>query len=90
MQSGLYHKNRPPGTTSYSFMWSIPNMIPLNPDAIHQIWRAISPFEFETTHGLFVGWDVRGEDVKARVLESMKIQIRAQGFEKHALLDEEL
>jgi hypothetical protein len=27
-QSGFYHKDRLPGTTSYSFMWSYPNMIP--------------------------------------------------------------
>lgn len=65
---------------SYAFMWSIPNMVPLPPDKIQQIWDALKPFEFTATHGLFTGWDISGEDVKGRVLESMKIQIKMQGF----------
>lgn len=88
--SGLYpdHSSRPTGTSTYAFMWSIPNMIPLDPDRILAIWRAVRGFEFSATHGLFIGWEVRGEGTKGRVLESMKIQVRAQGFESHALLEE--
>jgi len=87
-QSGLYHINRPPGTTSYSFMWSIPNMIPLPPSEIEQIWHRIEPFEWEETYGAFHGLDIRGKgkDVKARMLESMKIQVRNEGYDKHPLL----
>lgn len=25
--SGLYHVNRPPGTVSYAFLWSYPNLV---------------------------------------------------------------
>lgn len=64
-------------------------MIPLPPDAIHAIWKAIKPFAFTSTHGLFLGWDVRGPDVKGRVLRSMKIQVRTQGIGAHGVLDEE-
>ncbi|THX72259.1 metallo-beta-lactamase family protein [Aureobasidium pullulans] len=87
--SGFYRKDRPPGTTSFSFMWSIPNMIPLPPDTIHEMWKAIKPYDFTATHGLFPGWDIRDENVKKSVLDSMKIQVRNQGFASHALLDEE-
>ncbi|KAI5247243.1 metallo-beta-lactamase family protein [Aureobasidium subglaciale] len=87
--SGFYRKDRPKGTTSFSFMWSIPNMIPLPPDIIHEMWKAVKPYDFTATHGLFPGWDIRDENVKQSVLESMKIQVRNQGFSTHALLDEE-
>lgn len=69
-------------------MWSIPNFIPLPPEKMLKIWKALKPFEFTSTHGAFVGTDVRGEDVKQRVLESAKIQVRAEGYERHELLDE--
>ncbi|MCJ1477584.1 hypothetical protein MMC13_006257 [Lambiella insularis] len=89
VQSAYYHVNRPPGTTSYAFMWSIPNLIPLPPNKIMKIWEAVKPFEFTSTYGAFVGTDVRGEDVKKRVLESAKIQVRAEGYDKHDLLTED-
>ena len=87
-KSALYHVDRLPGTTSYAFMWSIPNMIPLPPSEIHRIWRALKPFSFEATYGGFSGQDVRGIDVKQRVLESMKIQVRRQGHEDHEIFKE--
>ncbi|KAK3073024.1 hypothetical protein LTR53_005748 [Teratosphaeriaceae sp. CCFEE 6253] len=86
--SALYHVDRLPGTTSYAFMWAAPNMIPLPPAELHRMWRAIRPYEFTSTHGAFVGQEVRDERVKARVLESMKIQVKAMGWEEHALLKE--
>ncbi len=88
LQSAYYQVDRQPGTTSYAFMWAIPNFIPLPPDEIMKIWRALRPFEFATTHGAFMGMDVRDKRVKERVLESMKIQIRAEGYKSHELLDE--
>jgi len=87
--SALYHIDRPPGTTSFTFFWSIPNMIPLPPDEVLGIWKALKPYEFTATHGAFKGIDVRSKDVKRRVLESAKIQIRAEGYTHHALLEEE-
>jgi len=63
-------------------------MIPLPPAELHKMWQAIRPYGFESTHGAFVGQDVRDKKVKGRVLESMKIQTRAMGWEDHALLKE--
>ncbi|KAF2187751.1 hypothetical protein K469DRAFT_725218 [Zopfia rhizophila CBS 207.26] len=88
--SALYHKDRLPGTTSYSFMWSIPNMIPLPPPKIHAIWKALKPFDFEATYGGFTGQDVRRPDLKNQVLESMKIQVRGEGHVDAAIFQESL
>lgn len=79
---------RPPGQTSYVFEWSIPNMIPLPPDEIYRIWQAIRSFDFDTTHGAFEGMDVRVENLKKRMLESMKIQVRGEGWERHEILEQ--
>lgn len=89
LQSALYHINRPPGTTSYAFMWSIPNMIPLSPAQMLHMWRVLERLEFASTHGAFVGTEVRDPKVKGRVLESMKIQARGEGYVEHELLKEE-
>ena len=85
--SALYPHNRPPGTTSYGFFWSIPNMIPLSPNAMRGIWRAVEGWEFGSTHGAFVGldvWDGDGDGgrgtVKERIRESMRIQARGAGW----------
>ena len=78
---------RMPGQTSYAFQWSIPNMNPLPPDDILKIWKAIEGFEFDTTHGAFLGMDVRDGGLKWRILESMQIQTRVGGWEWHELLD---
>jgi hypothetical protein len=64
-------------------------MIPLPPDTIHDMWKAVKPYDFTVTHGLSPGWVIRDENVKHSVLESMKIQVRSQGFAEHALLEEE-
>jgi len=82
-------KPRPKGMNSFAFMWSIPNMIPLPPDELAKMWSVLKKFEFKSTHGAFVGTDVVAKDVKARVLESMKIQIKGEGHPNHAFLKEE-
>jgi hypothetical protein len=84
--SALYAKNRPAGTTSFAFMWSIPNMIPLPPGEMRKMWKALESWEFGSTHGAFVGLDVFDGDggersVKERVRESMRIQARGEGWE---------
>jgi glyoxylase-like metal-dependent hydrolase (beta-lactamase superfamily II) len=89
--SALYHINRPAGTISYTFMWSIPDMIPLPPSELLKMWRAIRPFDFEQTHGAFLGQDVFDPKVKGRLLESMKIQVRgATGHDDHEIMAEKL
>lgn len=87
-------KGRPPGMNTYAFMWSIPNMIPLGPKEIMGMWKILKKHEFHSTHGAFVGTDVwdggygAETTVKQRILESMKIQVRASGHKEHALLKE--
>lgn len=88
--SGFYHKDRLPGTTSYSFMWSYPNMIPLPPHKIHGIWKALKPFEFDTTFGGFPGQNVTRSDLKKQVLESMKIFLKTAGHEYAAVYEESI
>jgi glyoxylase-like metal-dependent hydrolase (beta-lactamase superfamily II) len=82
---------RPPGLNSYSFMWSIPNMIPLASDEIERMWSVLKKHEFASTHGAFLSTDIIGKDSKEmsrRVLESMQIQIRCMGYGEHSLLKE--
>ncbi|KAK8203879.1 beta-lactamase-like protein [Phyllosticta capitalensis] len=84
-----------PGTTTYSFMWSIPNMIPLGPADLSAMWHAVKGFRWDSTHGAFVGMDVRrvGDDGKEgprALLESMKIQARGMGWADHGLLKEKV
>lgn len=90
LQSAYTPYPRPPGQTSYTFQWSIPNMIPLPPSEILKMWQAIKPWSFNTTHGAFVGMDVRDAALKSRVLESMKIQVKGEGWEKHEILEEKV
>lgn len=61
-------------------------MIPLPPSEILKIWRAIEHYDFDTTHGAFGGMDVRDRYLKKRLLESMKIQTRGEGWEQHEIL----
>ncbi|KAL3423436.1 hypothetical protein PVAG01_05183 [Phlyctema vagabunda] len=85
---------RPPGMNSFSFMWSIPNMIPLAPDDIIAMWHVLQGHDFISTHGAFVQVDVydgRGGSsatVKQRVLKSMQIQIQNMGWRDHKFLRE--
>ncbi len=54
-----------------------------------KMWHVIKMLDFESTHGAFVGTDIRDKNVKRRVLESMKIQTRNEGYEQHEILKEE-
>ena len=71
-------------------MWSIPNFIPLPPNKIEAIWEAVKPWDFTSTYGLKKGWNLHDAQLKQRVLESAKIQIRAEGHMDHRMLSEEL
>ena len=54
------------------------------------MWQILKQLEFESTHGAFLGTDVRDKKVKGRVLESMKIQTRGEEYVEHELLRETL
>lgn len=63
-------------------------MIPLPPAELFKMWQALRPLEFESTHGAFAGLDIRDQNVKARVLESMRIQARNEGWDDVEILKE--
>lgn len=78
---------RPPGLNSFSFMWSIPNMIPLGVDELWRMWGVLGRYSFRSTHGGFRGMDIEDAGVKGRVLESMQIQCKAMGHVNHPLMN---
>ncbi|PYI12280.1 hypothetical protein BO78DRAFT_356155 [Aspergillus sclerotiicarbonarius CBS 121057] len=76
------------GRITYTFMWSFPNMIPLPPDDVHNIWKAVKHTEFDQAYGAFVGMDTAG-NCKKRLLDSAKILVKAMGYLDHAIHAEE-
>lgn len=61
-------------------------MIPLPPSELVKMWQVIKTLEFESTHAAFVGTEIRDKNLKNRVLESMKIQTRNEGYAEHEIL----
>ena len=58
-----------------SFMYSYPNMIPLNKRAIERIVKALEPFDFERLYGGW--WDFHVTDARAAVTRSAERYIKA-------------
>jgi hypothetical protein len=58
-----------------SFMYSYPNMIPLNKRAIERIVQAVEPFEFERIYGGW--WDTHVLDARSALKRSAERYIRA-------------
>lgn len=81
---------RPAGMNSFAFMWSIPNMIPLSPEEVAQMWEVLGRYDFVSTHGAFMEQDIEDKGIKGRVLESMQIQVRGMGWKDHHFLDVKL
>ncbi|KAL9111968.1 MAG: hypothetical protein Q9227_003588 [Pyrenula ochraceoflavens] len=76
-------RNEQIGHTSYAFMYSIPNMIPLSPREMVRMWGVLGRVEWRTTFGAFVGSEVRCDGTlegRRRVVESMKVQARGMGY----------
>ncbi|KDN59900.1 putative metallo-beta-lactamase superfamily protein [Colletotrichum sublineola] len=63
--------------------------IPLSPDAVFAIWKAISVLDFDDAHSAFLGRDARG-DAKRRLLESAQIFIASMGHIDHPIRYEEI
>ena len=98
-RSGMNPVPGKPGVTSFSFFWSIPNYIPMHPDAVHTIWKQVKPFDFHTAFGAFESQDVRTMEnehergtggVKGRLLQSCQIYIGGQGHQKHEVFEEKV
>ncbi|KAB8766481.1 hypothetical protein FH972_026641 [Carpinus fangiana] len=85
--SALNPHPRPAGHPTFSFMWSIPNELPLGPDAIYRIWKALDGIEFRKAYGLLPQKQVMDEaGLRGRLLESMQITLRCAGHPDHPLL----
>lgn len=80
--------DEPPDRNTFSFLWSIPNMIPLSPDEMLRMWRILKGYGFEATHGAFKGMDLEDGRVKGWLLKSMKIQCKFSGHGEHELMKE--
>jgi hypothetical protein len=65
-------------------------VIPLPPAKVHGIWKAIKPFDFDTTFGGFPGQNVTRPDLKNQVLESMKIFLKVGGHENAMVYEEKV
>lgn len=63
--------------------------IPLPPDEVHKIWKAVAGLDFEDTHGAFRGRDTRGNS-KKRMLESAQLIVRSMGYLEHEIHKEEV
>jgi hypothetical protein len=59
-----------------SFMYSYPNLIPLDAASVQRIAAAVEPLEFETIYGAWWGRIVRG-DAKRIVERSAERYVRA-------------
>jgi hypothetical protein len=61
-----------------SFMYSYPNMIPLNTPAVNHIVRAVEPFAFDRIYG---GWweAIVASDAKSAVKRSAERYVKAIG-----------
>jgi len=59
-----------------SFMYSYPNLIPMSPEAVNGIIKAVEPFSYDRIHGGW--WDYRViEDAKASITRSAARYIAA-------------
>ena len=58
-----------------SFMYSYPNMIPLNRQAVERIVNAVEPYEFERIYGGW--WDYHVQDAKSALKRSAERYIKA-------------
>jgi hypothetical protein len=81
-------RQRPEGMNTFAFMWSIPNSIPLSGEEVFRMWSILKKYDFRSTHGAFATQDIEDENIKQRVLDSMKIQTKYAGWaNQHAWND---
>lgn len=85
-----------PGQITYMFLWSIPNMIPLDPDEILRIWKVLKPWDFKATYGVMAKWsnvfekETDRKSLKARMLDSAQMAVRSMGHKEHPIFQESL
>ena len=63
-----------------TFMWSYPNMIPLPPKDVLQIWHSMQPFQFDEIIGAWPGKYVQTE-ARAHLLKSAKLFVKMEGYD---------
>jgi hypothetical protein len=65
-----------------SFMYSYPNLIPLDPESVQNIVRILEPWSFDRIYGAFPKRTVASE-AKARLHASVQRYLKAIGFQYH-------
>ncbi|KAH6884838.1 beta-lactamase-like protein [Thelonectria olida] len=80
-------REKPPGLNSFSFLYSIPNFIPLRVEEMARMWETLRRYVFAETHGGFAGMDIVDKNLKQRVLDSMKIQAKHMGYGGHEFME---
>ncbi|ORX80538.1 beta-lactamase-like protein [Basidiobolus meristosporus CBS 931.73] len=78
-----------PDLNFVSFMWSYPNLVPLAPQAIGEIWKAVKPFQFDEMYGAWVSHNLL-RNARAIVLKSAQRYVRAENHPNDAILSESL
>lgn len=82
---------RPPEHPTFAFLWSIPNQLPLGPDAVNGIWQALKHVEFTKVYGLIPAAQCQDDSgFRARLLKSIQLHLRCAGYTAHPLLEEKL
>ncbi|KAK9760374.1 hypothetical protein K7432_015676 [Basidiobolus ranarum] len=74
-----------PDRNFVSFMWSYPNLVPLAPAAINQIWEAVKPLKFDEMYSAWVGDDVF-HNAREIVLKSAQRYVKAEDYHNEAIL----
>ncbi|OZJ06004.1 hypothetical protein BZG36_01099 [Bifiguratus adelaidae] len=69
-----------------SFMWSYPNMIPLKPASLIELWNRVRPHQFDELWGGFPSANLR-EGARAKVFKSARRYLEQ---EDHVLLAQQL
>lgn len=78
------------GATSFTFMWSIPNGIPLSPDQVLKILKALKGFDIQATYAFTtVRWrEGQQTTIPERIVESAKICAKSMGYSDHPIFAE--
>ncbi|KAK9693501.1 hypothetical protein K7432_013902 [Basidiobolus ranarum] len=74
-----------PDRNFVSFMWSYPNLVPLAPKAIDQIWQAVKPLKVDELYGAWVGDDIF-QKAREIVLKSAQRYVKAEDYHHEAIL----
>jgi len=68
-----------PDRRTITFLWSYPNMLPLPPQEVTNIWNALRPFQFEDAYSAWPGTQTIGE-ARKKVLAGARRFVKMEGW----------